>query len=129
MKGNRHLRMTVNPDDTVTVTNKHGTELLVDIEGERGLSPLELLLAALGACSAVDFAILMRKQRDPVEPLHLEVDGDKEEYRMEWLRVTYHVHEGADERKVERARSRVANDVCTVSRTLSSGTPVEHVVA
>ena len=129
MKGNRHLRMTINPDDTVTVTNKHGTELLVDIEGERGLSPLELLLAALGACSAVDFAILMRKQRDPVEPLHLEVDGDKEEYRMEWLRVTYHVHEGADERKVERARSRVANDVCTVSRTLSSGTPVEHVVA
>jgi putative redox protein len=129
MKGNRHLRMTVNPDDTVTVTNKHGTELLVDIEGERGLSPLELLLAALGACSAVDFAILMRKQRDPVEPLHLEVDGDKEEYRMEWLRVTYHVHEGADERKVERARSRVANDVCTVSRTLASGTPVEHVVA
>ncbi len=129
MKGNRHLRMTVNPDDTVTVTNKHGTELLVDIEGERGLSPLELLLAALGACSAVDFAILMRKQRDPVEPLHLEVDGDKEEYRMEWLRVTYHVHEGADERKVERARSRVANDVCTVSRTRASGTPVEHVVA
>ena len=129
MKGNRHLRMTVNPDDTVTVTNKHGTELLVDIEGERGLSPLELLLAALGSCSAVDFAILMRKQRDPVEPLHLEVDGDKEEYRMEWLRVTYHVHEGADARKVERARSRVANDVCTVSRTLASGTPVEHVVA
>jgi putative redox protein len=129
MKGNRRLRMTVNPDDTVTVTNKHGTELLVDIEGERGLSPLELLLAALGSCSAVDFAILMRKQRDPVEPLHLEVDGDKEEYRMEWLRVTYHVHDGADERKVERARSRVANDVCTVSRTLASGTPVEHVVA
>jgi len=129
MKGNRRLRMTVNPDDTVTVTNKHGTELLVDIEGERGLSPLELLLAALGSCSAVDFAILMRKQRDPVEPLHLEVDGDKEEYRMEWLRVTYHVHEGADERKVERARSRVANEVCTVSRTLASGTPVEHVVA
>jgi putative redox protein len=129
MKGNRHLRMTVNPDDTVTVTNKHGTELLVDIDGERGLSPLELLLAALGACSAVDFAILMRKQRDPVEPLHLEVDGDKEDYRMDWLRVTYHVHEGADEGKVERARSRVANDVCTVSRTIAGGTPVEHVIA
>jgi putative redox protein len=121
--------MTVNADDTVTVTNKHGTELLVDIDGERGLSPLELLLAALGACSAVDFAILMRKQRDPVEPLHLEVDGDKEDYRMDWLRVTYHVHEGADEGKVERARSRVANDVCTVSRTIAGGTPVEHVIA
>ena len=129
MEGNRHLRMTVNPDDTVTVTNKHGSELLVDINGERGLSPLELLLAALGACSAVDFALLMRKQRDPVEPLHLEVDGDKEDQRMQWLRVTYHVHEDADEGKVERSRSRVANDLCTVSRTLVSGTPVDHVIA
>jgi len=129
MNGNRHLRMTVNPDDTVTVTNKHGTELLVDLDGERGLSPLELLLAALGACSAVDFAILMRKQRDPVEPLHLEVDGDKEDHRMQWLRVTYHVHEGADDTKVERARSKVANDLCTVSRTVAGGTPVDHVIA
>jgi uncharacterized OsmC-like protein len=108
MNGNRHLRMTVNPDDTVTVTNKHGTELLV---------------------SAVDFAILMRKQRDPVEPLHLEVDGDKEDHRMRWLRVTYHVHEGADERKLERSRAKVAEDLCTVSRTLASGTPVDHVIA
>jgi putative redox protein len=129
MEGNRHLRMTVNPDDTVTVINKHGTELLVDIDGERGLSPLELLLAALGACSAVDFAILMRKQRDPVEPLHLEVDGDKEDQRMQWLRVTYHVHEGADEQKLERSRSKVANDLCTVSRTIASATPVDHVIA
>lgn len=129
MNGNRHLEMTVNPDDTVTVTNKHGTQLLVDIEGIRGLSPLELLLAALGSCSAVDFALLMRKQREPVEPLRLEVDGDKEDFLMEWLRVTYHVNEGLDARKVERSRSKVANDLCTVSRTLASGTPVEHVIA
>ena len=126
--GNRHLQMTVNPDDTVTVTNRNGTELLVDCDGIRGLSPLELLLAALGACSAVDFALLMRKQRDAVEPLQLEVDGDKEEMRMQWLRVTYHVGDGHDGRKVERSRFKVANDLCTVSRTLASGTPVEHVI-
>lgn len=126
--GNRHLEMTVNADDTVTVTNKHGTQLLVDQEGLRGLSPLELLLAALGSCSAVDFALLMRKQRDPVEPIRIEVDGDKEDTRMQWLRVTYHVDEGHDERKLERARSKTATDLCTVSRTLTSGTGVDHVI-
>jgi uncharacterized OsmC-like protein len=126
--GNRHLEMTVNADDTVTVTNKHGTELLVDLEGIRGLSPLELLLAALGSCSAVDFALLMRKQRDPVEPLRIEVDGDKEEMRMQWLRVRYHVADGHDPGKVERAREKTAVDLCTVSRTLAGGCPVEHVV-
>jgi len=127
-KGNRHLTMTVNADDTVTVTNMHGTQLLVDQEGLRGLSPLELLLAALGSCSAVDFALLMRKQRDPIEPVHIEVDGDKEDTRMQWLRVTYRVGTGHDARKIERARGRVATDLCTVSRTLAGGCPVEHVV-
>jgi uncharacterized OsmC-like protein len=126
--GNRHLEMTVNADDTVTVTNKHGTQLLVDLEGIRGLSPLELLLAALGSCSAVDFALLMRKQRDPVEPLRIEVDGDKEEMRMQWLRVRYHVADGHDAAKVERAREKTAVDLCTVSRTLADGCPVEHIV-
>ena len=61
--------------------------------------------------------------------MRLEVDGDKEDLRMQWLRVTYHVHEGADERKVERSRSKVANDLCTVSLTLASGTAVDHVIA
>jgi uncharacterized OsmC-like protein len=129
MTGNRHLQMTVNPDDTVTVTNKHGTQLTVDQNGLLGLSPLELLLASLGSCSAVDFALLMRKQRDPVEPLRIEVDGDKEDTRMQWLRVTYHVDEGPDPIKIERARSKTATDLCTVSRTLADGTLVEHVIA
>ena len=101
----------------------------VDLNGVLGLSPLELLLASLGSCSAVDFALLMRKQRDPVEPLRIEVDGDKEDTRMQWLRVTYHVHVGPDPIKVERARSKTATDLCTVSRTLSDGCPVEHVIA
>ncbi|MEP6759575.1 MAG: OsmC family protein [Actinomycetota bacterium] len=128
MTGNRHLQMTVNADDTVTVTNKHGTQITVDQNGLLGLSPLELLLASLGSCSAVDFALLMRKQRDPVEPLRIEVDGDKEDTRMQWLRVTYHVEREQDPIKVERARSKTATDLCTVSRTLSDGCPVEHVI-
>jgi uncharacterized OsmC-like protein len=128
MTGNRHLQMTANTDGTVTVTNKHGTQLTVDQDGLLGLSPLELLLAALGSCSAVDVALLMRKQRDPIEPFHIEVDGDKEDSRMEWMRVTYDVGQGHDPMKLERARSKTALDLCTVSRTLGTGCPVEHVV-
>jgi putative redox protein len=129
MTGNRHLEMTANPDGTVTVTNKHGTQLTVDQDGLRGLSPLELLLAALGSCSGVDFALLMRKQRAHVEPMRIEVDGDKEDTRMQWLRVTYHVSDDLDATKLERARSKTASDLCTVSRTLADGCRVEHVVA
>jgi putative redox protein len=128
MDANRRLSLTANEDGTVVVTNRHGTRITVDLHGKQGLTPLEMLLAAVGSCSAVDIVELMRKQRDPVTPLAVDVEGLKDDQRMQWLRVTYHVAEEVDERKFERARSKTADDLCTVSRTLTHSCPVEHVV-
>jgi len=128
MDANRRLSLVANEDGTVVVTNRHGTQITVDLHGKRGLTPLEMLLAALGSCSAVDIVELMRKQHDPVTPLAADVEGLKDDQRMQWLRVTYHVGAEVDERKFERARSKTAEDLCTVSRTLTHGCPVDHVV-
>ncbi|HZT09745.1 MAG TPA: OsmC family protein [Actinomycetota bacterium] len=128
MDANRSLSLVANEDGTVVVTNRHGTQITVDLHGKRGLTPLEMLLAALGSCSAVDIVELMRKQRDPVTPLAVDVEGLKDDQRMQWLRATYHVGADVDERKFERARSKTAEDLCTVSRTLTHGCPVDHVV-
>jgi putative redox protein len=128
MDANRRLSLVANEDGTVVVTNRHGTQITVDLHGKSGLTPLEMLLAALGSCSAVDIVELMRKQRDPVTPLAVDVEGLKDDQRMQWLRVTYHVGAEVDERKFERARSKTAEDLCTVSRTLTHGCPVDHVV-
>jgi putative redox protein len=128
MEANRRLSLVANEDGTVVVTNRHGTQITVDLHGKRGLTPLEMLLAALGSCSAVDIVELMRKQRDPVTPLAVDVEGLKDDQRMQWLRVTYHVGAEVAERKFERARSKTAEDLCTVSRTLTQGCPVDHVV-
>lgn len=128
MDGNRHLSVTAHDAWTMTAVNRNGVELTIDGKGEHGFTPLELLMAALGSCGAIDFALLMEKQRDPVTPFTLDVDGLKEDLRMHWMRVRYHLEADADMRKVERARVKTATDLCTVSRTLSSGCPVEHVV-
>jgi putative redox protein len=128
MDANRRLSLVANEDGTVVVTNRHGTQITVDLHGKLGLTPLEMLLAALGSCSAVDIVELMRKQRDPVTPLTVDVEGLKDDQRMQWMRVTYHVGAEVDERKFERARSKTAEDLCTVSRTLTHGCPVDHVV-
>jgi len=128
MDANRRLSLTANEDGTVIVTNRQGTQITVDLHGRRGLTPLEMLLAALGSCSAVDVVELMRKQREPVTPLDVDVEGLKDDQRMQWLRVTYHVAQEVDQRKFERARSKTAGDLCTVSRTLTHGCPVDHVV-
>lgn len=120
--------MTANEDGTVTAANRHGATTTIDANGERGLTPVELLLAALGSCGAVDMVELMRKQRTPVTPLTVEVDGDKGEHAMEWLRVTYRPPTPVDPVKLERARTKTADDLCTVSRTLVRGCPIEHAV-
>jgi putative redox protein len=129
MDGNRHLTMTVDGDGAALATNRHGATLAIDPTGETGFSPLELLLAALGACSAVDVALLMKKQRDPIASMTIDVDGEKDDHRMTWLRVTYRLADDHDPRKVDRAITKTAEDLCSVSRSLRLGTPVEHRLA
>jgi putative redox protein len=128
MKGNRHVTMTVESTRSIMAVNRNGIQLTIDPEGEHGFTPLELFLIALGSCSAVDLAHLMKKQRHPVTPFTVDVDGQKEDTRMQWMRVTYRIEREADPRKLERARVKTAEDLCTVSRTLTSGCPVEHVI-
>jgi uncharacterized OsmC-like protein len=129
MDGNRHMSITANDEWSMTAVNRNGVELTIDGKGVHGFTPLELFMAALGSCGAIDFALLMTKQRDPVTPFTLDVDGLKEDHKMQWMRVTYHLEGDPDVIKVERARVKTATDLCTVSRTLSNGCPVEHVVA
>jgi putative redox protein len=42
-----------------------------------GLRPMETLLAALAACSAMDVLLIMKKQRQNLERLEIEVDGER----------------------------------------------------
>jgi len=128
MEGNRHLTMTSDGHGSVVATNRHGVTLAVDPEGKNAFSPLELLLAALGSCGAVDVAMLMRKQRDPIDSMTIEVDGDKEDARMTWLRVTYRFDREHDPAKLARALTKTAEDLCSVSRTIRMSAPVSHEV-
>jgi len=128
MDGNRHLTMTGHDEYSMTAVNRNGVQLTIDGKGERGFTPLELFLAALGSCSAVDFALLMEKQRERVTPFDVDVDGLKEDLRMQWMRVTYRIGLDVDARKLERTRVKTAEDLCTVSRTLAAGCPVEHIL-
>lgn len=113
-------------EDTVEAVNGHGARLTIHRDGADGFTPLELLLAALGSCGAIDFAELMRKQRDPVTPFDVQVDGEKEDMRMTWLRTDYLLQGEHDDGKVERARAKTAEELCSISRTLARGCDVTH---
>ena len=101
--------------------------------GEDEFTPVELLLAALGGCTAVDVDLATSRHAEPTS-FSVEVSGNKinDELgnRLTDLAVTFTVTfpdgEGADRARtiLPRAVKTSHDRLCTVSRTVEIGTPV-----
>jgi putative redox protein len=117
-------------------TNARGTTLTLG--GDDDFSPVELLLVALGGCGAIDVDHITVKRAAP-ESFRVEVTGDKIRdeagNRMVNLAVTFDVTfpdgpDGDAARAVlPDAVAKSHDRLCTVSRTIQLGTPVEDRVA
>ncbi|MER5396021.1 OsmC family protein [Streptomyces sp. NPDC002599] len=106
--------------------------------GEDEFTPVELLLAAIGGCTAADVDVATGRHAEPTR-FTLTVTGDKisDELgnRMTGLAVTFSVA-FPDGEPGDRARAilpravKTSHDrLCTVSRTIEAGTPVAVTVA
>ncbi|MCQ4198961.1 OsmC family protein [Streptomyces coelicoflavus] len=105
---------------------------------ETGFTPVELFLAAIGGCTAVDVDIATCRHAEPTR-FDVTVTGDKVSddlgNRMTNLQVTFAVTfpdgEGAERARAILPRAvRTSHDrLCTVSRTVEVGTPVTTTVA
>ncbi|WP_393086012.1 OsmC family protein [Streptomyces sp. LN704] len=109
-----------------------------DTEDGTGFTPVELLLAAIGGCTAADVDVATARHAEPTE-FTVTVSGDKisDELgnRMTDLAVTFTVR-FPDGAPGDRARAILPRAVtasherlCTVSRTVEIGTPVTATVA
>ncbi|MFG2475691.1 OsmC family protein [Streptomyces fagopyri] len=103
-----------------------------------GFTPVELLLAAIGGCTAADVDVATARHAEPTE-FTVTVTGDKISdglgNRMTDLTVTFTVA-FPDGGPGDRARAILPRAVrtsherlCTVSRTVEIGTPVTTTVA
>ncbi|MEU0079841.1 OsmC family protein [Micromonospora tulbaghiae] len=119
--------------------NARGGELAMGTGEDATFTPVELLLAALGGCTAVDVDHVTSRRAEPTR-FAVTVSGDKIRdpeagNRMENLTVTFAVTfpDGADgdrAREVLPRSLRQSHDrLCTVSRTVELGTPVSIVDA
>jgi putative redox protein len=115
------------------VQNVRGGTLSVGSGQDSDFTPVELLLAALGTCSAIDVDIVTSRRAEPTE-FTAVVRGDKirdeEGNRMESLAVEFTIRfpEGEAGDKAREALPRAVkmshDRLCTVSRTVELGTPV-----
>jgi putative redox protein len=103
-----------------------GAEVLLDgsadIGGEgRGMRPTELFLAGLAGCAAVDVAHILKRQREPLEQLSIDIEGDKSSEvpsRFSAVRIKFIARGAVDLHKLERAVALSVEKYCTVRNTL-----------
>jgi len=129
----RHVTLERVETGVYRATNPAGVELTFGSLTEDGFSPVELLLAAIGGCTAVDVDLMTSRRATP-ERFEVEIDAEKVEVEggnlLRDIEMTFRVRfpDGADG---DKARDRLPRAVqhshdrtCTVSRTIEAGTPV-----
>jgi putative redox protein len=114
--------------------NVRGGSISMGTGDEDSFTPVELLLAAIGGCTAIDVDLITSRRAEPNEFL-VKVTGDKIRgeaggNRLENLTVEFTV-EFPDGKAGDAARETLPRSVqmshdrlCTVSRTVELGTPV-----
>ena len=116
-------------------TNGRGGVLPVGSGDDPDFTPVELLLAALAGCSAIDVDLITRKRAEATT-FEVAAEGDKvrDEHgnHLVDLRLTFHVRfpDGEDgdrarevlPRSVDQSRDRL----CTGGRTVQLGAPIEY---
>ncbi|MEO6471150.1 MAG: OsmC family protein [Aeromicrobium sp.] len=121
-----------------TATNIRGGTITVGEGNDTDFSPVELFLAAIAGCTAIDVDYIAGKRAEPVT-FELRSEGDKmrddDGNHLTNLKVTFNITfpegEAGDAARavLPRAIAQSHDRLCTVSRTVQLGTPVEMGVA
>lgn len=116
-------------------TNRRGGVLPVGAGDDPDFTPVELLLAALAGCGAIDLDLVTAK-RAPAETFAARAEGhkvrDEQGNHLVGLRVSFDVTfpegEAGDRARevVPRTLQQVRDRLCTVGRTVALGEPVEY---
>ena len=111
-------------DDLFVGVTPAGRALVLDTNSQRSSapSPVELLLVALGSCTATDVAGILKKKRQQVTSYTVEVSGERrDEYPRSYTSMTVHhivTGVGLSEKAVAQAVELSGHKYCSVAATL-----------
>ena len=111
-------------DDLFVGVTPAGRALVLDTNSQRSSapSPVELLLVALGSCTATDVASILKKKRQHVTSYAVEVSGERrEEYPRSFTSMKVHhivTGVGLSEKAVAQAVELSGEKYCSVAATL-----------
>ena len=116
---NDDVHMEAVNEDGVSV-NMDGTP---DIGGKNlGFRPMQMLLAAAGGCSTIDIIGILKKQRQELDDIKVEITGERislgDYTEFKTIHLHYILTGKLDKKKVERAIDLSLNKYCSVTKTL-----------
>lgn len=114
--------------------NRHGVRMVFSHDGEKTFTPVELLLTAIAGCGGIDVDFITSKRSEPVE-FRVHIEGEKVrnadgKNAVAGLSMTFDVTFPEDEQGeaargvLPRAVQQSHDRLCSVSRTVETGTPI-----
>jgi putative redox protein len=134
----RSIDLTRTGAGSYQATNRRGGVLPIGSGEGTDFTPVELLLAAIAGCSAIDVDLITGKRAQP-EKFDVRAEGhkvrDEQGNHLVGLQVTFEVRfpegEGGDRARemLPRALQQTRDRLCSVGRTVALGDPIEYVEA
>ncbi len=95
-----------------------------------GLRPMEMVLLGLGGCTAIDVLHMLRKGRQPITDMRVELDAERaDDIPKVFTRIHLHfvlTGAGLDPHKIERAINLSASKYCSASMMLNKTAEMTH---
>lgn len=104
-----------------TLPSGHAVPIDSNREHNSAPGPMELMLAALGSCTATDIVLILAKKRQKLDSLEIVIEGERSiEPPSVWvkLELVYRLRGKLDEAAVKRAIELSQSKYCGAAATL-----------
>ncbi len=108
----------------------------VDIDGgptsdgeDQGARPMQLVLMAAGGCSSIDIHLILKKMRQSVDDLKIEVEGERvDTIPGVFKKITFHYHFKGDlnKEKVRKSIDMSLDKYCSVVKMLDHNVEIDY---
>jgi putative redox protein len=112
-----------------TMPSGHTVPFDADRESHAASSPMEMLLAALGACTSVDVVLILEKKRQVLTSLEVVISGERAtEPPAVWTKIdmVYRLKGKLDERAVRNAIELSQTKYCSVAAMLGKTAKIAY---
>lgn len=102
-----------------------------NIGGEnKGFRPMQLLATGAGGCSTIDIISILKKQRQEIKDLKVEIKAEREADKIPSLFSTIHLHYiltgDLEKQKVEKALELSLSKYCSVVKILEKTATITY---